>query len=187
MTSRLAEHPEDLLIADAMSGDKTAFAELVRRHQGRVMSLATRLLSDPELAADVSQEALIKAWRALPSFRGEAAFSTWLHRITVNTAWTHRRRADRHRVYEIDPQVPGVEVGDPDHPESAGEISDLRRRLVVALDRLPAGSRVVVILKDVYGWTHTEIADALGITATATKVRLHRARLKLQEELEGLR
>lgn len=187
MTSRIAERPEDVLVAAAAEGDTAAFAELVRRHQGRVVTLATRLLSDPELAADVSQEALIKAWRSLPDFRGDSAFSTWLHRITVNTAWTHRKRADRLQADEIDPAVPGLNVGDPGHPERAGEISDLRSRLSEALDRLPVGSRVVVVLKDVYGWTHSEIAESLGITVTAAKVRLHRARLKLQEELEGLR
>ena len=79
---------EQELIARAQQGDRAAFAALVRAHQNEVYTLARRLVGDPHLASDVAQESLIRAWRALPKFRGDAQLSTWLHRITVNTAWT---------------------------------------------------------------------------------------------------
>ena len=84
---------EQELIARAQAGDRSAFAALVREHGNEVYTLARRLVGDPHLAADVAQETMIRAWRALPNFRGEAAFSTWLHRITVNTAWTQKKQS----------------------------------------------------------------------------------------------
>lgn len=170
---------ERALIERAQRGDRDAFGELVWRHQDTVYTLAVRLVG-PDLAADVAQEALIRAWRAIPKFRGDASFSTWLHRITVNTAWTHRRRAARHVASEIEDTL--VDPGQT--PEQAGETADLRRRLVGAIDQLSPGQRAVVVLRDVAGWSHAEIARELGITTTTAKVRLHRARLRLQTLLE---
>ncbi len=177
-------HKEQELISRAQQGDEAAFAALVRAHGSEVYTLALRLVGDPHLASDIAQETLIRAWRALPKFRGDAALSTWLHRITVNTAWTHKRRAKKHAGPSIDdytetPALPGA-----DHPEVAGEIQELRGRLQRALTKLPASHRQVVILKDVYGWSHAEIAEAMGISVTAAKVRLHRARARLARDLE---
>jgi RNA polymerase sigma-70 factor (ECF subfamily) len=172
------------LVDRARRGDRAAFAALVRAHQHEVYTLARRLVGDPHLASDVAQEALIRAWRAMPKFRGDAKLSTWLYRITVNTAWSHRKRAKRHSGTSIE------ELGDfaapegMDHPVFAGETLDLRRRLRAALDRLPVAQRQVVVLKDVYGWTHAEIARSIGISETAAKVRLHRARARLARDLE---
>ncbi|MGH8945244.1 MAG: RNA polymerase sigma factor [Acidimicrobiia bacterium] len=172
------------LVDRARRGDRAAFAALVRAHQHEVYTLARRLVGDPHLASDVAQEALIRAWRAMPKFRGDAKLSTWLHRITVNTAWSHRKRARRHSWPSIEelrelPAPEGI-----DHPVFAGEILDLRRRLKAALDRLPVAQRQVVVLKDVYGWSHAEIARSIGISETAAKVRLHRARARLARDLE---
>lgn len=181
---RVEEGREAELIARAQSGDRAAFAVLVRAHQNEVYTLARRLVGDPDLAADVSQEALIRAWRAMPRFRGDAKLSTWLHRIVVNTAWTQRKRAMRHT------GVPMEEVAErpaslgPNQPEAAGELVELRGRLKTALDGLPDGQRKVVVLKDVYGWSHAEIAETIGISVTAAKVRLHRARARLARDLE---
>src|SRR5690606_40368918 len=86
---------EKELVVRAQSGDRAAFAALVRAHQDEVFTLARRLVGDPHMAADIAQETLVRAWRALPSFRGDSKLSTWLHRITVNTAWTHRDRSRR--------------------------------------------------------------------------------------------
>jgi RNA polymerase sigma-70 factor (ECF subfamily) len=174
------------LVDRARRGDRAAFAALVRAHQDEVYTLARRLVGDPHLASDVAQEALIRAWRAMPKFRGDAKLSTWLHRITVNTAWSQRRRARRHSGPSIE------EIGELaapegiDHPVFAGEILDLRRRLKAALDRLPVSQRQVVVLKDVYGWSHAEIARSIGISETAAKVRLHRARARLARDLERI-
>lgn len=175
------------LVERAAAGDDAAFAELVRRHRGEVFRLALRMVSDRELAADVTQEAMVRAWRALPRFRGEAAFSTWLHRITVNTAWTQRRKALRHASEPLEHAEARASLGSASQLERVGETLDMRARLEAALGKLPVGMRAVVVLKDVYGWSHAEIARSLGITVTAAKVRLHRGRLRLQAELDGHR
>lgn len=172
-------HAEAAVVARARSGDEAAFAELMRGHQDMVYGLALRLTADTALAADVAQEAFIRAWRALPRFRGDAAFSTWMHRITVNTAWTLRRRAKRHEASEVPDQLaaPGP------IPEEAGEHAELRARLGRAIAQLPPAARILVVLKDVYGWSHAEAADHLGISETAAKVRLHRGRRRLRQLL----
>ena len=175
---------EQQLIARAQQGDRSAFAALVREHQDEVYTLARRLVGDPHLASDVAQEALIRAWRALPRFRGDAKLSTWLYRITVNTAWTHKTRARRHQSASIEDHLDVAAPVDAGHPEMAGEILELRGRLRDALDRLPVGQREVVVMKDIYGWSHAEIATSIGISVTAAKVRLHRARARLARDLE---
>lgn len=182
--AQVERRKEEELVSRAKNGDRAAFAALVRAHQDEVYTLARRLVGDPHLASDVAQEALIRAWRALPRFRGESQLSTWLYRITVNTAWTQKKRAARHRALAIDEQYGLAAPYDSSHPEVAGEAIELRGRLRDALDDLPAGHRKVVVLKDVYGWSHAEIAEALGISVTAAKVRLHRARARLARDLE---
>ncbi len=172
------------LVALARTGNREAFEELVRRHQHGVFTLALRLVNDRELAADVAQDAFIRAWRGLPGFRGDAAFKTWIHRITVNAAWTLKKRAVRHRATPLDDAPPVVDATLTADLERAGENLELRERLRSALDRLPRPQRTVVVLKDIYGWTHVEIAEALGITVTAAKVRLHRAHQRLRADLE---
>jgi RNA polymerase sigma-70 factor (ECF subfamily) len=173
------------LIARAQAGDRAAFGALVREHGNEVYTLARRLVGDPHLAADVAQETLIRAWKALPNFRGDAAISTWLHRITVNTAWTQRKRARRHSGLPLDDYVEVAAPMGADHPEMAGEVLELRGRLRQALDALPEAQRQVVVLKDVYDWSHAEIAEAMGISVSAAKVRLHRARARLARHLEA--
>jgi RNA polymerase sigma-70 factor (ECF subfamily) len=170
------------LLARARSGDTEAFGELVGRYQDSVYTLALRLIG-PNLAADVAQEAFLRAWRALPRFRGEAAFSTWLHRITVNTAWTLRRRDRRHLTQPIEeePEDPGPLL------EQAGELAQTRADLLRAIASLSPGQRAVLVLRDLYGWTGAETARELGITETTVKVRLHRARLRLRSLLEARR
>ena len=179
MKSDQVKREERELVERAQRGDRDAFGELVWRHKDTVYTLAVRLVG-PDLAADVAQEALIRAWRAIPKFRGDASFSTWLHRITVNTAWTQRKRAARHIAAELEDTL--VDTGQT--PEQAGEVADLRSRLVSAIAKLSPGQRAVVVLRDVSGWSHAEIARELGITQTTAKVRLHRARKRLQTLLE---
>jgi RNA polymerase sigma-70 factor (ECF subfamily) len=176
---------EHELISRAKAGDRAAFAALVREHGNEVYTLARRLVGDPHLAADVAQDTLIRAWKALPNFRGDAALSTWLHRITVNTAWTHKKKALRHRGYSLDEVADVAAPMTADHPEIAGEILELRSRLRQALDALPEAQRQVVVMKDVYQWSHSEIAEAMGISVSAAKVRLHRARARMARHLEA--
>lgn len=175
--------PDDGELLDlAKAGDRAAFSELVRIHQDEVYTLAVRLVSDRDLAADVSQEAFVRAWRALPNFRGDAKFSTWIHRITVNVAWTQRRKQRKHRADSIDDaftEPPSDSIS----PERAAESAAVQGRLRAALQDLPVPIRAVVVLKDVYGWTHGEIAEHLDITVAAAKVRLHRGRKQLRQQL----
>jgi RNA polymerase sigma-70 factor, ECF subfamily len=179
MTAGEVQRDEEALLTRARTGDRQAFGDLVGRYQDTVYTLAVRLVG-PDLAADVAQEALLRAWRALPRFRGEAAFGTWLHRITVNTAWTQRRRARRHAAEPLEGDFadPGLA------PEQAGEAADMRARLGGAIAALTPGQRAVVVLRDVYGWSNAEAARELGITEVTAKVRLHRARLRLRSLLE---
>jgi RNA polymerase sigma-70 factor (ECF subfamily) len=172
------------LVEQARAGDRDAFGELVRIHQHEVYTLAVRLVHDRDLASDVTQDAFVRAWRAMPNFRGEAKFSTWLHRITVNTAWTHRTRRDRVRLDPLDslradPESESLE------PERAGESVLVAPSIEDALSSLSVPVRTVVVLKDIYDWTHAEIADHLDISVTAAKVRLHRGRKELRRRLRS--
>jgi RNA polymerase sigma-70 factor, ECF subfamily len=179
MTFDGVQRSEDELIELARNGDHEAFGELVWRYRDTVYTLAVRLVG-PDLAQDVAQEALIRAWRAMPRFRGEAALGTWLHRITVNTAWTLRKRAARHETQQLDETIVDQARG----PEHAGEMVEVRRSLTAAIERLSPGQRAVLVLRDIYGWTHAEVSRELGITQTTAKVRLHRARRRLRTLLE---
>lgn len=174
------------LVERSRQGDRAAFGELARLHQHEVYTLAVRLTGDRTLAADVTQEALVRAWKAIGRFRGDSSFSTWLYRITTNVSWTLKGRAARQATYDLDQMIrqPHADVGG--NPEVAGERAELRATLKGALSRLPHHQRAIVILKDVYGWSHREIADSMSISVTASKVRLHRAHLRLRDMLRGV-
>lgn len=177
---------EEDLVRLAADGDDVAFGELVRIHQHEVYTVALRMVTDRDLAYDVAQDAFVRAWRAIGRFRGDAKFSTWMHRIAVNTALTHRERRKRQRTDALDamyrePEAEGLS------PERAGESAMARPTLEAALGDLATPLRSVVVLKDVYGWSHAEISDELGITVTAAKVRLHRGRKALRDALWQLR
>jgi len=173
---------EEELVQRARLGDEQAFSALVRGQQNTVFTLAYRLVGNRDLAADVAQESFIRAWKAMPNFRGDAKFSTWMYRITVNTAWTWRERAKRKATYSIDDDF---DVADDSRltPEAAGERAELRSRIGAQVEALPDSLRSVIVLKDVYGWSHAEIADSLDITVSAAKVRLHRGRARLRRAL----
>lgn len=175
------------LIAAAQDGDREAFDALVRATYADTYTLAYRLTGNEEDARDVSQEAYLRAYRAIRRFRGDAQFSTWMYRITANCAATYLGRRSRHRHDVLDDSVP---VADPrtDHdPQLRADASDLRDRLARALDDLPPRLRAVVVLRDLYDLPHESIAAELGISESAAKVRLHRARNKLREQVFGRR
>lgn len=149
-------------------------------------TLAFRLLGDEEDARDVVQETYLRAYRGIGRFRGDAQFETWLYRITANCASTSLGRRRRHRHTELSDDAP---LADPDarhDPETQADTGALRERLVDALADLPPRLRQVVVLRDVYDLPHQAIAAELGITETAAKVRLHRARRRLRERLFAL-
>ena len=177
---------QEELVAAARDGDQQAFEELVRQTYAATYTLAFRLTGNEEDARDVVQETYLRAWKAIRRFRGDAQFSTWLYRITANTSSSMTQRRSRNRADSLDDQ--GSEVIDDRpfaNPEASSEASALHQRLSEAVAELPPKLRTIVVLKDVYGMPHKEIAELLGTTEGAVKVRLHRARRRLKEELFG--
>ncbi|MEX2658900.1 MAG: sigma-70 family RNA polymerase sigma factor [Acidimicrobiales bacterium] len=171
------------LVSAAREGDRLAFEQLVRATAAETYSLAHRLVGNEEDARDVAQEAYLRAFRGIQRFRGDAQFSTWLHRITANCAATHLGRRLRHRHDEL-PDDDAVTDDHPRHsPELMAESNALRDRLTAELAELPPRLRAVVVLRDVYDLPHEAIAAELGISVAAAKVRLHRARKRLRERL----
>ncbi|MCB1016400.1 MAG: RNA polymerase sigma factor [Acidimicrobiales bacterium] len=175
-----------VLVASAQAGDRGAFDELVRRTTPGTFTLARRLCGDPDDAADVVQDTYLRAYRSLRRFRGDAAFTTWLHRITANCATDHLERRNRHRHEDLDDHPAPVDERPETDPVARTGNDELRSELVAALDHLPAKLRAVVVLRDVYDLPHGAIAAELGISETAAKVRLHRARRRLREVLYPL-
>lgn len=166
----------------AAAGDERAFSALVEATYRDVFTLARRLTGDDEDARDVTQEVYLRVYRAVGSFRGEAQVSTWMYRITANCAATYLGRRSRHRHEELPPG----DVADPSvetDPAMRIDAHDTRAQLIEALDGLPPKLRAVVVLRDVYELPHEVIGEELGISATAAKVRLHRARKRLRSVL----
>lgn len=171
------------LVDAAREGDEAAFAQLVEATYRDTFTLAVRLTGDDEDARDVTQEAYLRAYRGLQRFRGDARFTTWMYRITANCAATHLGRRHRHRHEPLPDTAEVVDLRTDTDPELRSDAADLRDRLLGALDTLPPKLRAVVVLRDVYELSHDAIAEELGISTTAAKVRLHRARHKLRAEV----
>lgn len=167
---------EARLVQRARRQDAGAFESLYRLHVGKVYGLCLRMTGNVSEAEDCTQEAFIKAWSQLVRFRGESQFSTWLHRIAVNAVLGRMRKSkreqDRLQVADELNAAP-LETGD------SGTLRDLTE----AVDRLPDGARHVFVLNAVYGYTHEEAADMLGIAAGTSKAQLHRARRLLAQQL----
>ena len=176
---------EDLarLVAAARQGERGAFDELVRRTYVDTYTLAVRLTANEEDARDVVQEAYLRAWKGIRRFRGDAQFSTWMYRITANAASTMTQRRSRQRTTNLDDVADPVEMRLEHQPEGAAESAAALDRLGEAVTQLPPKLRVIVVLKDVYDLSHEDIADELGISVAAAKVRLHRGRKKLRDLL----
>jgi RNA polymerase sigma-70 factor (ECF subfamily) len=171
------------LVTAARDGDRAAFEELVKLTHAATYTLALRLTMNEEDARDVTQEAYLRAFRGLKNYRGDAQFTTWLYRITANCASTFMTTRSRHRHDELGD---GLDQADPHHEadvELMADSSELRTRLDAALAELPPRLRAVVVLRDVYDLPHEAIAAELGISVSAAKVRLHRARHRLRAQL----
>ncbi|TWI14109.1 RNA polymerase sigma factor [Aerolutibacter ruishenii] len=166
-------------VAAAAGGDMVAFEALYRRHVGRVHGVIARLVGGHcARAEDLTQEAFVRAWQALPAFRFEAAFTTWLHRLAVNTALMELR-SRRSRPLEDDEDALDT-IG---HPDSAGHATALSMDLGRAVASLPPRARAVLVLYDIEGWKHEEIAAELGMAIGSSKAQLHRARGLLRARL----
>ena len=165
-------------IARAQQADAGAFEKLYRMHIDKVYGLCLRMTGNVSEAEDCTQEAFIQAWNKMMKFRGDSAFSTWLHRIAVNTVLGRIRKSKREqdRVQAVnDVYTTRLDTGD------SGELRDLAE----AVDRLPERARHVFVLHAVYGYSHDEAAAMLGIATGTSKAQLHRARRLLAQQLEG--
>ena len=174
---------EAALVAAAKAGDRSAFEQLVKATHADIYTLAYRLTGDEEDARDVVQDAYFRAFRSIKRFRGDARFSTWMYRITANCAATHLARRSKARHEELSDDEPLPDPRLEIDPESMAEAGALRDRVSEALAELPPRLRAVIVLRDIYDLPHEAIASELGITESAAKVRLHRARRKLRERL----
>lgn len=171
------------VIARAAAGDPRAFRSLYDAHRLGVYSTIRRLVDDPALADDASQEAWMRAYRNLRSFRGDSAFSLWLHRIAVNSA-LYAKRAVLRRSHTHEPLLDAHAV---DSAESERiEQRDLGERVEAAVRRLPPGMRAVIVLHDIEGHTHQEIALILDISPGTSKSQLFKARAQLRSLLSNV-
>ncbi len=180
------------LIAAAQAGRQDAYAEIVERYSGTVYNLALRLMNDPQEAEDVLQETFVSAFRALDRFEGRSQLGTWLYRIAYNAAMMRLRKRrvpteslDEPRETEDGELIPRQLVDWTAVPDRMLLGKELRDVLNAALVTLPESLRSVFVLRDIEGLSTTETAEALSLTETNTKVRLHRARLALRERLTG--
>lgn len=169
----------------AARGDRRAFERLYRGHVDRVFSLCARMVGDRSRAEELTQDVFVRCWEKLEQFRGDSAFSTWLHRLAVNLVLndrqTERRRRDRQddSIEDVDTLAHG------DARPHEVEVPGLSIDLEQAIAALPPGARKVFVLHDVQGYTHEEIGEMLGVTAGGCKAQLHRARMLLREALNA--
>ena len=169
----------DDLVARAQAGDQTAFRELYRQHAGRVYALCLRLTGDGRDAEERTQDVFVRLWDKLRSFRGDSAFSSWLHRLAVNVVLNERRTTGR-REQRVMP------AEDPDNVAGAQHAAPLHLNIDLerAIAELPDGAREVFVLYDIEGYGHGEIAQLVGIAEGTSKAQLFRARRLLREKLE---
>ena len=192
-TEPAREHPESqddrALVEQAKQGDREAFATLVRRHQDRAFNLAYQMLRNREDALDVAQEAFARAFTSLPTFKGDASFGTWLHRIVVNLAIDSLRRRRRGGEASYDDsrgiaEEPEADLPANEDPAAALEAKQTRALLARGIARLPPAQRAVLILREIEGMSYEEIARAVGCNLGTVMSRLFYARRRLQQSLK---
>jgi RNA polymerase sigma-70 factor (ECF subfamily) len=160
------------LVTRACRGDMAAFEDLYRQHVGRVYGICLRMTGQPESAEDLTQDTFVSAWRSLPGYEGRSSFSTWLHRIAVNAVLAKRRGPQgRNEVSMTDEAGEQMEFAAEVGMDEATPI-DVER----AIAGLPPGARDIVVLHGIYGYSHEEAAEMLGIAVGTCKAQLHRAR-----------
>ncbi|MGW7316301.1 RNA polymerase sigma factor SigM [Streptomyces sp. NPDC054854] len=182
------DHSDQELLALHVAGDPDAFGELVRRHRDRLWAVALRTLGDREEAADAVQDALVSAYRAAHTFRGESAVTTWLHRITVNACLDRARKAASRRTSPLNDTDRLERLLEPhESAEAPAERQDLHRQLLAALSTLPADQRAALVLVDMQGYPVAEAARILDVPTGTVKSRCARGRAKLVPMLTHLR
>lgn len=172
---------DPILVTRAKAGDRPALEALLERHSPKVERLARHLLRDQEDARDAAQEALAKVCVRLKQFRGESQFSTWLHRLVVNTC---RDAAERGATRRHEPLADDLRAGPDDDPVRAAGMSELRRELCESLADISPQQAQVLVLKDAMGYSFEEIADAVDMPVGTAKCHAHRGRNRMRERLE---
>jgi RNA polymerase sigma-70 factor, ECF subfamily len=189
-SSRVRVEDETDLLTQAQAGDIAAFERFVRLFERRVRGLLSRLLTDERDIEEAAQDTFVQVWRNLDRFRGDAAPFTWLYRIAVNEALqrTRRRRIETQPIDEELLEVLEYQHGPPaSHPPPPDVASEERETQAYLLDRvrtLPFDFRAPLVLRDIEGWSNQQVAEILGLSLAATKSRIHRARMKLRQDLE---
>ncbi len=190
VASRSEERPDRELVKEAQRGDHAAFEALVRRYSERAYRAAYRVVRDSDMAEEVLQEALIKAYRGLERFELRSSFYTWLYRIVVNLALDRRRRAKRAPQLEWDDRVareadPRAVMPSSTDPELASRRSEVCELVSLGIQELPDGQREVLLLREVEGLSYEEIAQSMQISKGTVMSRLHYARKKMVVFLRG--
>ncbi|MER7800141.1 RNA polymerase sigma factor SigM [Streptomyces parvulus] len=184
----LGDMSDQDLLAGHVDGRPDAFGELVRRHRDRLWAVALRTLGDREEAADAVQDALVSAYRAAHTFRGQAAVTTWLHRITVNACLDRARKAASRKTAPVDDTERLEQLLEPHESAAApAERNDLHRQLLKALDTLPADQRAALVLVDMQGYPVAEAARILDVPTGTIKSRCARGRARLLPQVTHLR
>jgi len=183
---------DQALVERAQQGDKRAFDLLVRKYQHKIVKLISRYIADPNEALDVAQEAFIKAYRALPNFRGDSAFYTWLYRIAINTAknWlvSKGRRPPESDVAAEDAEQleAGGSLRDYDTPDQILAKDEVERAVFEAIDELPHDLRTAITLREMEGMSYEEIAQAMDCPVGTVRSRIFRAREAIDKKLKPL-
>ncbi|MEU9009217.1 RNA polymerase sigma factor SigM [Streptomyces sp. NPDC048479] len=184
----LGDTSDQDLLARHVAGDPDAFGELVRRHRDRLWAVALRTLGDREEAADAVQDALVSAFRAAHTFRGQSAVTTWLHRITVNACLDRARKASSRKTSPVDDTERLEQLLEPhESAEAPVERKDLHRELLAALAKLPVDQRAALVLVDMQGYPVAEAARVLDVPTGTVKSRCARGRARLLPMLTHLR
>ena len=191
-----AEESDLVLVKRVQRGDKSAFDLLVRKYQHKVVKLGLRYVRNPAEAEDIAQEAFIKAYRALPQFRGDSAFYTWMYRIAINTAKNSLASRDRSPIaYDLDLTDPEeshsvqTKLQDPDTPEGMALTEEIRGIVNSAIEGLPEELKTAIVLRELDGLSYEEIAAAMECPVGTVRSRIFRAReaidKRLREVFEG--
>jgi RNA polymerase sigma-70 factor (ECF subfamily) len=177
------------LVNRCRGGDLAAYDQIMQQYEKKVYSLCFRMAGNHDDAADLAQEAFLKAFRALPSFKGESAFATWLYRIVTNTCLDEKRRVSKRpflvsldkKLETEDGELALTLPGDSPDPLKFTLDGELQREIQALLGKLPSDQRIVVVMRDIDGYSYEEMADTLQLSMGTLKSRLNRARSKLRE------
>ena len=180
------------LVKRVQKGDKKAFDPLVIKYQQRIANLVSRFIRDPDEVLDVTQEAFIKAYRALPNFRGDSQFYTWLYRVAINTAKNHlatlsRRPPQGDIEAEIAEQMDmGTRLKEQETPERLAEEADLKAVILESIDKLPEELKTALTLREIDGLSYDEIAEAMDCPIGTVRSRIFRAREAVEKAIKPL-